>query len=124
MRLVVLLVHPEWLHSLNHGGRVEAHPENGFALFHVNFGVPNEGIELVQALSANNWTDYNLHDPGVTILEQLCFALTELGYRAGFPVKDQLAETNQGIDWEKLEVKKQEDAAARAEAMNLILRKS
>jgi hypothetical protein len=61
----------------------------------------NEGIGLVQALSANNWTDYNLHDPGVTILEQLCFALTELGYRAGFPVKDQLAETNRGIDWEK-----------------------
>jgi thiosulfate/3-mercaptopyruvate sulfurtransferase len=36
------LVHPEWLHSLNHGGRVEAHPQNGFALFHVNFGVPED----------------------------------------------------------------------------------
>jgi 3-mercaptopyruvate sulfurtransferase SseA len=36
------LVHPEWLHSLNHGERVEAHPQNGFALFHVNFGVPED----------------------------------------------------------------------------------
>jgi thiosulfate/3-mercaptopyruvate sulfurtransferase len=36
------LVHPEWLHSLIHGERVEAHPQNGFALFHVNFGVPED----------------------------------------------------------------------------------
>jgi 3-mercaptopyruvate sulfurtransferase SseA len=36
------LVYPEWLHSLIHGQRVEAHPENGFAVFHVNFGVPED----------------------------------------------------------------------------------
>ncbi len=41
-----------------------------------------EGIELIQALSGDSWTDYNLHDPGVTTLEVLCYALTELGYRA------------------------------------------
>lgn len=41
-----------------------------------------EGIELVQILSGDTWTDYNLHDPGVTTLEVLCYALTELGYRA------------------------------------------
>ncbi len=32
-----------------------------------------EGIALVQALSGGTWTDYNLHDPGVTILEALCY---------------------------------------------------
>ena len=34
-----------------------------------------EAIAHVQALSGNTWTDYNLHDPGVTILEQLCMPL-------------------------------------------------
>ena len=49
-----------------------------------------EGIRLVQALSGWRWTDFNLHDPGVTILEQLCFALTDLVYRADFQVADHL----------------------------------
>lgn len=40
-----------------------------------------EGIKLIQALSGGIWTDYNLHDPGVTTLEVLCYALTDLGYR-------------------------------------------
>jgi thiosulfate/3-mercaptopyruvate sulfurtransferase len=36
------LVYPDWLHRLLNGEPVEAHPANGFALFHVNFGVPEE----------------------------------------------------------------------------------
>lgn len=40
-----------------------------------------EGVESIQALSGNEWTDYNLHDPGVTTLEVLCYALTDLAYR-------------------------------------------
>jgi hypothetical protein len=51
-----------------------------------------EGLALVQAWSGSIWTDYNEHDPGVTILEQLCYALTELAYRAAFPVADILAD--------------------------------
>jgi hypothetical protein len=51
-----------------------------------------EGIDLVQAYSGSIWTDYNEHDPGVTILEQLCYALTELSYRAALPVADILAD--------------------------------
>ncbi|MCH2042862.1 MAG: hypothetical protein MK212_01885 [Saprospiraceae bacterium] len=49
-----------------------------------------EGIDLVQTLSGDIWTDYNPHDPGVTILEQLCFALTDLGYRTNFKIQDLL----------------------------------
>jgi hypothetical protein len=41
-----------------------------------------EGIDLIQTLSGDEWTDYNLHDPGVTTLEILCYGLTELGYRS------------------------------------------
>ncbi|WP_293905372.1 hypothetical protein [Phenylobacterium sp.] len=48
------------------------------------------GIEWTQLASGQRWTDYNLHDPGVTILEQLAYALTELAYRADFPVADHL----------------------------------
>ena len=34
-----------------------------------------ESLAQLQELSGNVWTDYNLHDPGVTILEQLNYAL-------------------------------------------------
>ena len=42
-------------------------------------GLREMGIEEIQKLSGKIWTDFNLHDPGVTILEQLCYALTDLG---------------------------------------------
>jgi len=41
----------------------------------------DEALKLIQAMSGDIWTDYNLHDPGVTTLEVLCYGLTELGYR-------------------------------------------
>ena len=34
------------------------------------------------------WTDYNVHDPGITILEALCYAITDLGYRMGWRIED------------------------------------
>jgi hypothetical protein len=49
------------------------------------------GIELLQQLTGETWTDYNPHDPGITILEQLCFAFTDLSYRTGFDIKDILS---------------------------------
>ncbi|MEO1448183.1 MAG: hypothetical protein AAFV07_01580 [Bacteroidota bacterium] len=49
-----------------------------------------EGLELAQQLSGDIWTDYNAHDPGVTLLETFCYAMTELGYKAHFPVEDLL----------------------------------
>ncbi|PSR52335.1 hypothetical protein AHMF7605_01755 [Adhaeribacter arboris] len=47
-----------------------------------------EGIRLIQDLSGKIWTDYNTHDPGITLLEALCYALTDLGYRTNFDIKD------------------------------------
>jgi hypothetical protein len=47
-----------------------------------------EGIKRIQELAGNNWTDYNFHDPGVTILETLCYALADLAYRAEFDITD------------------------------------
>ena len=45
------------------------------------------GIKSIQKYSGEQWTDFNLHDPGVTILECLCFALTDLSYRTGFDLE-------------------------------------
>src|SRR5262249_30120280 len=37
------------------------------------------------------WTDYNTHDPGITTLEALCYAITDLAYRVGWNIQDILA---------------------------------
>ncbi|MGV8136584.1 MAG: hypothetical protein AB2L20_15350 [Mangrovibacterium sp.] len=50
-----------------------------------------EGLKYIEQLSSGLWTDYNIHDPGVTTLELLCYALTDLEYRIAMPVEDLLA---------------------------------
>lgn len=55
-----------------------------------------EAIRLIQAMSGTIWTDYNESDPGITILEQLCYALTELSYRANLPLTTLLADPDTG----------------------------
>lgn len=50
-----------------------------------------EGIKYIQELSSRIWTDYNSHDPGITILEALCYAITDLGNRASYPIEDIIA---------------------------------
>lgn len=47
-----------------------------------------EALAFIQARSGTNWTNYNASDAGITILDQVCFALTELGYCTGFPMAD------------------------------------
>jgi hypothetical protein len=59
------------------------------------------GIAMLQELCGENWTDYNLHDPGVTILEQLCYGLTDLAYRSEFAAEDYLAGAAGQIDFER-----------------------
>ncbi len=56
-----------------------------------------EGLNYIEELSHLIWTDYNEHDPGITTLEALCYAITELGYRSGFDVKDLLTDKNGAI---------------------------
>ena len=52
----------------------------------------SEGIAAIEAMASTTWTDYNHHDPGITILEQLCYALTDYSYRADYPLPDLLSE--------------------------------
>jgi hypothetical protein len=57
-----------------------------------------EGLRLLGRLAGQQWTDFNTHDPGITILEQLCYAITDLGYRTNYPMADLLAESkHQGL---------------------------
>ncbi len=58
-----------------------------------------EGLDELRKLAGRVWTDHNAHDPGITILEQLCYAITDLGYRASFDIPDLLSEGgDDGVD--------------------------
>lgn len=62
-----------------------------------------QGIEHIEKLGSNIWTDYNTSDPGITILEAVCYAITDLAYRTGFEIKDLLAPEKGSEDtWKQL----------------------
>ena len=48
------------------------------------------GLAYIRSIANKQWTDFNLHDPGVTIFEALCFALTDLAFRSRFSMADLL----------------------------------
>ncbi len=50
-----------------------------------------KGLEYIEQLASDLWTDYNTHDPGITILEMLAYALTDLGARMDMPLENILA---------------------------------
>jgi hypothetical protein len=51
----------------------------------------SEAIKYIGELSGKVWTDHNVHDPGITILETLIYGLMDLGYRTNLPVADLFA---------------------------------
>ncbi len=53
-----------------------------------------EGLEHIGNLSGKIWTDHNVHDPGITILEVLVYALIDLGYKTNLPFEDLIAIQN------------------------------
>lgn len=48
------------------------------------------GIEYIEKLGGKLWTDYNSHDPGITTLEVLSYAITDLGMRMNLNMEDLL----------------------------------
>lgn len=50
----------------------------------------SNGIKQLQAMVGEVWTNYNESDPGITILDQLCYGLTELAYCVQFSIEDLL----------------------------------
>lgn len=57
-----------------------------------------EGIGLIEQMGSRLWTDYNTHDPGITILEVLCYTITDLAYRTGWDIKDILTPSQPSDD--------------------------
>jgi hypothetical protein len=57
----------------------------------------DEGLQLLGRLAGTQWADYNTHDPGITNLEQLCYAITDLGYRIAYPMPELLAGGDPGL---------------------------
>jgi hypothetical protein len=54
------------------------------------------GIDYIEKLGGKLWTDYNSHDPGITTLEVLSYAITDLGMRMNLNMGDIL--TSQDTD--------------------------
>lgn len=48
------------------------------------------GIQHIASMGGGLWTDYNEHDPGITFLEMLSYAITDLGNRASLSISNLL----------------------------------
>ena len=57
-----------------------------------------DGISFIEQSGSRWWTDYNVHDPGITILEALCYAITDLGYRIDWKIEDILTPKTASLD--------------------------
>lgn len=51
----------------------------------------SNAINYLGPITGKYWTDYNVHDPGITTLEVLMYAIMDLGYRANLPIGSLLA---------------------------------
>lgn len=49
-----------------------------------------EGIRYLEQMAGQLWTDFNTHDPGITMLEQVCYAITDLAHRITYDLPDLL----------------------------------
>ena len=62
-----------------------------------------KGFKHIEKMGSTVWTDYNNSDPGITILDAVSYAITDLGYRTGFEIKDLLAPQELGPEtWEQV----------------------
>lgn len=53
-------------------------------------GLVAQGLRYIQQWASDTWTDHNVHDPGITLLETLSYAITDLGYRGQLPISQLL----------------------------------
>ncbi len=50
-----------------------------------------KGIEYIESMGGGLWTDMNVHDPGITFLETICYAITDLSNRINLPIESLVA---------------------------------
>lgn len=65
--------------------------DTGFPAYLDFSALRTSAIDYLGPITSSYWTDYNLHDPGITTLETLLYAVMDLGYRVNFPIADLLA---------------------------------
>jgi hypothetical protein len=66
---------------------------------HLDFkSLKEEALDYIHKHIGSEWTNFNPSDPGVTILDQFCYALTELGYCTDFSIQDILTDYNGKIE--------------------------
>ncbi len=61
------------------------------------------GVRHIQELAGKLWTDYNSHDPGITMLEVMSYVITDLGFRVNYDIKDILAQQLKNADPRKIQ---------------------
>lgn len=63
----------------------------------INFdALYQQALAEVQRLAGKVWTDKGEHDPGVTLLQALAYAVSDVGYRHSLPLVDMLTPQDQG----------------------------
>ena len=49
-------------------------------------------LDYIKRIGGKKWSDYAPHDPGITILEELCYAIADIDYRLSFEMEDLIAD--------------------------------
>lgn len=80
--------------TINQITKVQLPPHQDF-----NF-LKDEAIDYIQKHIGDEWTNFNPSDPGMTILDQVCYALTELGYCTDFSIPDILTDSTGKLEIE------------------------
>jgi hypothetical protein len=61
------------------------------------FFLRRKGIEHLEKLTSSVWNDFNAHDPGITLLEQICYALSDLSYRTAHNLPDLICQSGESV---------------------------
>jgi hypothetical protein len=64
---------------------------SGFPPYLDWYAMRTSAINYLGPITGSYWTDYNVHDPGITTLEALIYAILDLGYRTHLPFGSLLA---------------------------------
>jgi hypothetical protein len=56
------------------------------------------GQQYIEDLSRKLWTDYNVTDPRITMMELLCYAITDLGLRIDQPIENLVASAEDNFE--------------------------
>jgi hypothetical protein len=70
--------------------------DSGFPAYLDFTTLRSNAINYLGPITGKYWTDYNIHDPGITTLEVLLYAIMDLGYRVNLPIGNLLASSGSG----------------------------